>query len=110
MNTAKMRKAVTRDNTVNVDWRSLSPEMKVEIIESMGFVASFDPHQPDCLAPGSGLRCNCVPDATVWSPPHDVMALRGETWPERLAKSRLRFERVVNGRTVTVDGFGRRAE
>lgn len=60
-------------------WRTLSAERKVEIITAMGFTPLGESHQPDCpYAHDAGLRCNCIPPATVWGQPRDVDELRHE--------------------------------
>lgn len=74
--------------------RELDPARKVEIIEAMGFVPTWDPHQADCVARSdSGLICICVPDPTMWRPPLDVQTYRRETWDDRLAAANARHER-----------------
>jgi hypothetical protein len=69
-----------------VQAKDLPPEVKVEMIKAMGFGAQGDDHQPDCPAQYTrGIRCNCVPPATVWTGPRDVAVFLKETWDERRA-------------------------
>lgn len=77
------------------NWREVLPEEKVRIIQEMGFTPMRETHQPDCPVTlgGNGLRCNCAPDPTYWSPPDDVLEFRHETWSERLALRRKQQEK-----------------
>lgn len=64
--------------------KTLPAAQKVELITAMGFSPMGSDHTRDCpYVWDSGLRCNCVPEATVWTQPCDVDALRGETYEER---------------------------
>jgi hypothetical protein len=68
--------------------KDLPPDVKVRLVEAMGFTPMGDDHDYDCIGgPGSGFRCNCVPPATVWNGPSDVDVFRKETWEDRLALS-----------------------
>lgn len=58
---------------------ALDPAEKVRMIEAMGFTPMGSSHQPDCpYALDAGLVCICVPPATVWNAPDDVLKHRGE--------------------------------
>lgn len=62
----------------------LPAEFKVELITAMGFQPTGSDHQWDCgYQFDPGIRCNCIPPATVWSQPCDVDVLRGETMEQR---------------------------
>lgn len=74
---------------------TMTAEEKVAALDAMGFTPLGSDHQPDCpYALDPGLRCNCVPPATVWAQPHDVDVLRGETWEQRKAAPRRRIPDV----------------
>lgn len=71
--------------------RSLPADFKIKLLEAMGFSPVGSDHTADCPhVVDSGLLCNCVPPATMWSQPRDVLEERGETWEQRR-------ERAVNG-------------
>jgi hypothetical protein len=62
----------------------LPAAIKIKLVEAMGFVPVGLDHQPDCPTMlGRGNRHNCVPPATQWSAPRDVLEERGETWEQR---------------------------
>lgn len=72
------------DRLDTVDWKSLDPGRKVEIITAMGFTPIGEDHLPDCpFMADSGNRCNCVPHSTMWGQPADVDEHRGETYEQR---------------------------
>lgn len=65
--------------------RNLPPDVKINLIQAMGFTAMGDDHDDDCVGrPGSGFVCNCVPPATWWNAPNDVDVYRKETWDDRV--------------------------
>lgn len=79
--------------------RNLPPALKVQLVEAMGFTPKGSAHDNDCPAPHMrGIRCNCVPPATVWSAPNDVDVHRKETWEDRLALARRWTSEQSHGR------------
>lgn len=85
----RMKRYAHRGRIERRDWFDLPPDVKVQIIEAMGFTPMGSDHTYDCPHPwDSGLVCNCVGDPTVWNGPLDVQEMRGETWEQRLAKRR----------------------
>jgi hypothetical protein len=64
--------------------KSLPADFKIKLLEAMGFSPVGSDHTDDCPHNfDSGLICQCVPPATMWSQPSDVDEARGETWEQR---------------------------
>jgi hypothetical protein len=64
--------------------RALEPADKIAALEAMGFTPIGSSHRYDCpYSIDAGNRCNCVPDPTMWSPPHDVLVYTNQTYDER---------------------------
>lgn len=84
--------------------KALPAEIKVKLLDAMGFRPVGDDHQPDCPRLwGSGLRCNCVPPAAMWSQPDDVDVFRGETWEQQRAKAQQWSREGSHGREKDED-------
>lgn len=74
-------------------FKTMDPEFKVLIIKAMGFRPWRESHTHDCPRNyDSGNICNCVPNASSWSQPQDVIEFRHETWDELLAEKRAEKE------------------
>lgn len=79
--------------------KTLPPEVKLQLIKAMGFIATGDDHDGECIGrPGSGYVCNCVPPATWWHAPNDVDVYRKETWEDRLALANEWTRKGTHGR------------
>lgn len=70
----------------------ISAEMKLKIIEALGFRPSRARHAMGCASlQGDGLICTCVIPETVWEQPEDVTTFRHETRGERKEETRRRM-------------------
>ena len=82
--------------THTVDFKSLDPAQKLQILSEMGFVeASPLEHAVNCTSrQGSGLICDCLPGTTSFKAPADVKKYMGETLEARqeFADQRQEFE------------------
>lgn len=79
--------------------QTLPPETKLWLLEAMGFTPIGSAHQPDCMRLyDRGIRCDCVPPATVWGQPSDVAAHRKETWEDRVELARAWSREGSHGR------------
>lgn len=82
--------------THRVNFSSLSPAQKIEILKELGFRESTpDEHAPNCTSrQGGGLRCTCIPPTTSWKAPGDVVKFMGETMEARqtFAEKRSTYE------------------
>lgn len=90
MNVERMRRYAHRGRIEAEQWADLPPEVKVQIVEAMGFIPMGAAHTYDCplTIGGSGFRCNCAGEPTGWVGPRDVQVMRGETWEQRVEKRR----------------------
>jgi hypothetical protein len=67
--------------TPSIDYRSLSPEKKLKILEEMGFSENPpDEHASNCPdRQDDAFRCDCIPPTTSFKAPLDVKAYMGES-------------------------------
>lgn len=85
--------------THKVDFSSLSPESKLQILKEMGF-GEVTPreHAYGCTSlQGSGLRCTCMPPLTTWTAPGDVRRYMGETKAARQEFAEKRWAYLNDG-------------
>lgn len=86
MNIERMRRYAHREQIEQEQWKDLPPEVKVKVVEAMGFIPVGSTHTYDCPhAIDPGNICNCVGEPTSWMGPRDVQRHRGETWEQRVA-------------------------
>lgn len=70
---------------------ALPPEDKVALFKHLGMSRVGDNHTYDCPGgPTTGLVCNCVPPASMWTHPKDVEVHLKETWKDLLALAEAR--------------------
>lgn len=90
VNTERMRKYSAGHALSDATLRALPPEEKRRIVEAMGFSPMGANHTYDCPVTlgGSGFRCNCTGEPTLWAGPRDVQEMMGDTWEQRVARRR----------------------